>query len=174
MDEHTKNFSSSSLASVLGSRSDFADAKRMSCCVPRGNLLNLFFFSSLELFLSSLSFSRWFVRLETAPARAVNVAAEGAVVPAALGGITPLGSTWSSWTVLWWSKMKEEEGVTVTTGSMAFVAMHHRKNRTLLQESVAFGVVAAGSRPASNALMVARQATNKCSALGERHSMKGF
>ena len=66
------------------------------------------------------------------------------------------------------------EGVTVTTGAMAFVARSHKKNRTLLQESVAFGVLDAGSRPASNALMVARQATNKCSALGERHSTKGF
>ena len=70
--------------------------------------------------------------------------------------------------------MKGEEGVTVTTGAMAFVARPHKKNRTLLQESVALGLLEAGSRPASNALMVARQATNKCSALGKMHSMKGF
>ena len=63
------------------------------------------------------------MRVETAPASAVKVSAEGEETPVVPGGIIPLGRMWRSWMVLWWSGMKGAVGDTVTTGSMFFVAV---------------------------------------------------
>ena len=114
------------------------------------------------------------MRVETAPASAVKVSAEGEETPVVSGGIIPLGRMWRSWMVLWWSRMKGAVGDTVTTGSMFFVAVAQRKNRTLLQEVEASVVVESAARLPSNALMAATQDMNKSSGLYEGQSMNAL
>ena len=57
---------------------------------------------------------------------------------------------------------------------MLFVAVAQRKNRTLLQEVEALGVVESGARLPSNALMAATQAMNKSSGLYDGQSMNAL